>query len=334
MFFSIKNRGQSLATLAVFMTAILTGCGGGGGSGGGVTPPPPVNAVISVSVTPFDGATNVARDSKVVMTYSVTSGTYTSTTGTLSCDGTSFVLAQTTDLATRKVTFSPSTALPYGSTCIAQGVATASGQDGGSQANISWKSTFTVLPLTCPSGQEVKNGVCVPVVTTWWPPAFVPMGTKVYLDSATAPSGAVTNATFPGQTQSGLLPTACKITGDDCWKEAVRNGTIKFISTTATDQTNRPIVFGVYKTVSTVVFPGQNKTLYCNKPFFSDDGSLVATNDPVENRCLTDEGIYFIGNILGGITQVKRDGSGLIACFQWQFNPNLLGWSMSEAVCQ
>lgn len=169
MFFSHKNRGQSLATIAVFLTAItLAGCGGGGGgSSGGVTPPPPlvpVNAVMTVSVTPSDGATSVARDSNVVMSYSVTAGTYTSTTGTLSCDGTSFVLAQTNDTTGKKVTFSPSTVLPYGSTCIAQGVATASGVNGGSQANISWKSTFTVEQLVCKTGEEVKDGVCVATI--------------------------------------------------------------------------------------------------------------------------------------------------------------------------
>lgn len=243
MFFSHKNRGQSLATLAVLVTAItLAGCGGGG-SGGGVTPPPPlvpVNAVMTVTVTPSDGATNVARDSNVVMTYSVTSGSYTSTTGTLSCDGTSFVLAQTTDTTANKVTFSPSAALPYGSTCIAQGVATATGQNGGSQANISWKSTFSVEQLVCKTGESVSNDgqscITTPVVvrhyndllisywthTRSWPQKTASDGSQVVAVNKTTYSDFLSCQPATKPLADGTIPHSClALFGNDRYKDIV-----------------------------------------------------------------------------------------------------------------
>jgi hypothetical protein len=156
------------------------------------------------------------------------------------------------------------------------------------------------------------------------------MGTKVYLDSTKAPAVAVVNATYPGQTQSGLLPAACKVTGDACWQEAVRNGTIKFISTSATDTTGKPVVFGFYKTVSTIVTPGA--MLYCNKPFYANDGTYGGVSDVVENHCSPEEEISFAGNALGGVGLYIRNGSSI--CAQKKFDQNLVGWLETQVTCQ
>ncbi len=320
MFFSHKNRGQSLATIAVLVTAItLAGCGGGGGSSGGVTPPPPlvpVNAVMTVTVTPSDGATSVARDSNVVMTYNVTSGTYTSTTGTLSCAGTSFVLAQTTDTTGKKVTFSPSTALPYGSTCIAQGVATATGQNGGSQANISWKSTFSVEQLVCKTGEEVKNGACVPItcpagqelsgntcITSWWPPANItPMGTKVYGSEAVR------------------LPVDCTKESQQCWKDLVKSGAIKWLATSATmtglesPLNTRPVVIAFYLD-NKIGYNGQ-VGLYHTHIIYADTGEKIGGTDITNGGSASDVD-WVVGNNLGVLFRDKRSG----ACLQLKWNP-------------
>ena len=312
MFFSHKNRGQSLATIAVLVTAItLAGCGGGGGSGSGVTPPPPlvpVNAVMTVTVTPSDGASDVARDSNVVMIYSVTSGSYTSTTGTLSCDGTSFVLAQTTDATGKKVTFSPSAVLPYGSTCIAQGVATASGENGGSQANISWKSTFLVEQLVCKTGEEVRDGVCVPVPQAWWPPKAVSsIGTQVIGANAIA--------------STSLL------IGDTAWQQYVRDGVIKFVDTgmVLTGLSDKPLVWAYY-----ISWDGT----YCTRPVFKDTGlGLLPNTSLTYGGCYTDPINWVVGTNNGIIKYAPQFGK----CFQetWLYNKSndALSVTNTEIAC-
>lgn len=242
-------------------------------------------------------------------------------------------------------------------------------------ADLSLKTGTTVVPVTVTAasprvlkivptakllyGQvytyvfNLKDGLGKPLVvsgsfttsaliqTPWWPPTFVPMGTKVYLNSATAPAGSVVNATYPGQTQSGLLPAACRVTGDDCWKEAVRNGTIKFVQTTARVPfiPTRPIAFGSYKTIDTIFFPGQNVVAHCSKPFYADDGSLVKTSEKVEEGAcnLTREQIFHIGNSLGELLQQKNPQTGEILCAQKKFvlNANGVsgGWTETLVPC-
>ena len=166
-FQNLDYRGRTFATLATLLLAAALAACGGGGSGGTTVPPPvtptPVDAKMTASVTPADGATSVARDTKLVATFSVTSGTYASSTATLSCNGTSSVLAQTTDTAKGLVTFTPATVLPYGSTCIGTVFLTAHGVDGGAQVNVNKTVTFSTEQLVCPAGEEpaVNGQSCV-----------------------------------------------------------------------------------------------------------------------------------------------------------------------------
>lgn len=134
----VRKLGLAASLLTVL---VLAGCAGGGSD---VTLPTPVAGNVAITVSPTDNTKGVARDSKVTLTYASTTKSYASSTGTLSCDGNSLVLTQSTDTVTQKVTFAPATVLPYGSTCIGQGTSTASGLDGGASTTISWKTTFVV----------------------------------------------------------------------------------------------------------------------------------------------------------------------------------------------
>ncbi len=70
------------------------------------------------------------------------------------------------------------------------------------------------------------------------------------------------------------LRDGCNSWSDKCWEESVKNGTVKFISTSATmtDYNNRPIVFAYFKNSSKMY--GQDG-LWNYLPIYADDGSLV-----------------------------------------------------------
>ncbi len=159
------SHGQSsLAAFAITLiaAAIITGCGGSGGSGDTpVSPPPPitptpVNAVMTTSVTPADGATSVARDTKLTAVFTANTGTFASTTASLSCGGVSQTITASMPVASGKmttVTWAAASPLPYSTTCTYQVLGTAAGVDGGAQANTNTRGTFTVEQLVCPNGQ-------------------------------------------------------------------------------------------------------------------------------------------------------------------------------------
>ena len=335
------DKPRSSTALATLIALALAACGGGGGgsssgsSGGSSTPScapgqvlsggvcvTPVDAALTVAVTPADGASAVKRDAVVVTAVpTVTAGSFSTHTSTgLVCNGATIVAGDKAVLTGQTLTLTPTAALlpGYGDTCVAQGQAVANGKDTGKQATVTWKTTFTI---------EKEPA--------WWPPKFVPQGTKVYLDSKTAPAGATTNATFPGQTESGLLPPECRIVGDTCWHEAVRNGALNFKATTARNllQSDRPIAWVHYKTVDTIFWPGQGKKLWCLKPVFADDGTVVKKNPPIEDECSPDEQTWSITNDLGVLYQEKNSSTGVAACYQKRWDNVRLGWETIEAKC-
>lgn len=166
---------------------------------------------------------------------------------------------------------------------------------------------------------------------TWWPPTFVPQGTKVYLDARTAPIGAVANATHPGQTDSGLLPPECKQTQDACWQEATRNGTIKYVQTGGIDPpTGLPVVWAFYRTVSQVLFPGQSKVLYCERPILAKDGTYGAPVS-VEDRCAqAPEVAISIQGTAEGVL-VEQSVNGLKTCYRRKYSGG--GWVFAASAC-
>lgn len=212
-------------------------------------------------------------------------------------------------------TITPASNFALGDVCTLSGNITTTGAGGS-----------VVTPVS------MSFGVVAPVA--WWPPTFVSM-TYMYLDLTKASAGAVVNATYPGQAQSGLLPPACKRIGDDCWKEAVRNGTVRFtnIKGVNANQPSRAVVYGFYKTVSTLTMPG--KMVYCAKPFYADDGTLAfgGGSGDVEDRCSPDEGMYLVEKDLGVILQGKNSLTGVSACFYRSYSTLYDGWLTTEAAC-
>lgn len=284
----------------------------------------PANASATVSVDTFTSV-DVTTDSTLDAS-SITSANITLKGGTTTVAGTASAVG------TKGFKFVPAAKLGYGQAYSF----TASVKDTLGKT-LAVSSTFITSLISC-AVPKVSNAAGDPCIdpTPWWPPTFVPMGTRVYLDSSKATAGSVVNATYPGQSQSGLLPVACRITGDDCWKEAVRNGAIKFVQTTALNnhQPTRPIAFGFYKTVDTIFFPGKHTLFYCMKPFFADDGTLVNPSEKVESgNCNSWEAVYIMGNELGEIWEQKNPASGVSACFQMQMDQALDGWTNTTIPC-
>jgi hypothetical protein len=333
-----NRRGRFATTLLAFIFAVfLTACGGGGG-GGGTTPAPitcPTGQVLSggLCVTPAPTATDVKwpfangdtlkfdknkNELAIAFTFTTSGATSVDGTVTVTDNGTAVSGVVTTwQVSNNVATTSATIPVAYGKTYAIAVKAKAHGP-GGDSTELSSNTTF----------KTEKE-------PAWWPPKFVPQGTKVYLDSKTAPAGAVTNATYPGQTESGLLPPECRIVGDNCWHEAVRNGTLSTKTTTARNllQPDRPIAWVHYKTIDTIAWPGQNKKLWCLTPVFADDGTTVKKNPPVEDVCSSDEQTWSITNDLGVLYQEKNSLTGVSACYQKLWDNIFLGWKTIEATC-
>lgn len=133
-----QNRGRFAATLATLVIAItLAACGGGGGGGETTVPPVAKDAVVSIdSTNPAQGATGILVATKTLtVNYTVSVGTYESSTASLTCGGTnvggSLVLG----------VFTPSANLPYG-TCSFQGTVTGKGVNGGASVTKNFNVTF------------------------------------------------------------------------------------------------------------------------------------------------------------------------------------------------
>lgn len=322
----MKNVSPAFAALAV--TALLTACGGGGSATApGATPSTAILSFTCWNSVVLLGPVQPTKVGCAAVTDSAIKATVTGST----------------------LTFAgiPTGAALTGSTLVAQNgnssITFTNGTITSGTIMFSTTYTFTGAKLTFSNAPDLTIAGSFTTganpVTAWWPPTFIPEGVKNFLDKTLATPGAVVNATYPGQTQSGLLPPLCRITGDDCWKEAVRNGTIKFAATTAVNklQPTRPVAFGFYKTVDTIFFPGQNTMMYCLKPFFADDGTLVNAAEKVESGCNTWEAIYQVSNSLGEILQQKNPTTGALACYQTKFvlNQDKIsgGWTNTEVPC-
>lgn len=352
-FFS-STRGRFATTLALVMA--LVACGGGGGGGSTPTPTPtPTTVTVTcpdgttqtaesatvantacpaptlVSSTPSNGSLSVsplavATDGIVIVTSSVLESL--PTTVSLN-DGSTDLAGVITAVNTKSIKFVPTATLLYGHVYT---LVTTVRDNVGKPLTVN--ISFTTVNISCPTPQvpSVNGQSCVDPVVAWWPPTFVPKGTTVYLDTARAPAGAVVAGTSPGETLSGLLPSASTTVGDAGWQDAVRNGTIKFITTDARDPTvpSKPIVFAFYRTVSTILFPGQNKVLYCVRPLLAEDGTY-GTPDVVENHCSQSEAVSSVGNVLGTVTLYIENGVNV--CYQKKFDQNLNGWTEAQVPC-
>ena len=104
----------------------------------------------------------------------------------------------------------------------------------------------------CGASSLAVNGVCKSNPSAWWPPATItPIGVKVYGASP--------------------IPAGCTSWYQQCWKDLVRNGEVKFIETpqVMTGINSRPIVFAFYRNAS---------GLWNTLPTYRDTGELVGSD--------------------------------------------------------
>lgn len=151
--------------------------------------------------------------------------------------------------------------------------------------------------------------------TSWWngtQVAIYPMGTKVL--------------------SANQLPAGCTSTLQQCWRESVLNGTVKFIETSAVmvglsnGRDTRPIVFAYYVTA--------DGTKWDTQPFYSDTGDPTVGNG---SGNLTGGGSFVVdwlyGNSQGTILHA------LNACYQFKWFPagdpggNANVWATEPVAC-
>lgn len=147
LFPSLTRRwGAVLITLASLFA--LAACGGGG-SGGGTTPPPAALAVSGSS--PAASATGVATSSSIAVSYSET----LSTSPSFSVTAGAATVAGTVSRSGATATFTPSAALPAGSTVTV----TVSGAVGASGASQSSSFTFSFATLAAATTVTISGKI-------------------------------------------------------------------------------------------------------------------------------------------------------------------------------
>jgi hypothetical protein len=163
-------------------------------------------------------------------------------------------------------------------------------------ASVPVNTTFTVaaaaLPPVCTPPSVYTNGVnaCV-----------YPMGVKV----------------------SGVnqLPAGCNTWKDQCWKDSVANGIVKWVATSAlmTGYSTRPVVFAYFRNTSTAFGV---TGLWNYMPLYADDGSLTGGDIFGGN---TDE-IDWIDGTPNGIIYHNKT-RGFCYSFQWDAAQKSWDWN-------
>ena len=128
-----------------------------------------------------------------------------------------------------------------------------------------------------------------------------PMGTKVY-----------------GANQ---LPAGCNSWQDQCWRDAVANGTVKFIATPArmTGYSDRPVVFAYFRNTSTAF--GMTG-LWNVLPLYADDGSSIGADI---FGGMASEIDMVVGTPKGFINHEKSVGK----CYEVAWNESDRAWDMN-----
>ena len=317
------SNGRFAAIIGVLATAlIITACGGGGGGSATdlvVTPPP-------VIVTP-----------PVVFVFSCWNGTILSGT------------VQPTKVACAPVPDSSIKAVITGTTLTLTGIPTnatlassaVTAQSGGSV--VTWsngaitsgtmlfsatytytggKLTFSNVPDLTIAGSfttganptactlpAMKNslGACIS------PPAATGYTWNAGLGAWVANVGVKVVGT-------NELPAGCTFWADQCWKDSVANGTVKFIATPALmiGYNNRPVVFAYYRLFSTVFKVNAWNYL----AIYADDGSLVGSNISGGSR---EEIDFAQGSAKGVIVHSKPTGD----CYEMAWNSPQKLWMVN-----
>ncbi len=116
------------------------------------------------------------------------------------------------------------------------------------------------------------------------------------------------------------LPAGCTFWADQCWKDSVANGTVKFIATPALmiGYNNRPVVFAYYRLYSTIFKANQWNYL----PIYADNGSLVGSNIFGGN---IEEIDFAQGSAKGIIIHSKTVG----LCYETAWDSTQKSWSVN-----
>lgn len=284
------------AALALSVT-LLAACGGGSPAGNTCsngasdyptcTPPTAAPTITLASVTPAQGAVDVPVATDVTFVYNYTDTTsFTTGTASATCNGTavaSTVGTPTNDAGKHQVTVTISvSSMPNGTGCtVSLNTVTATGTGGSKNASTASVSFTTVA------------------AASWWPPKTIaPMGTKVY------------------GTDAVRLPVSCTSETEQCWKDLVMSGDIKWVSTSVTmvGFNNRPIVIAVFVD-NKVGYNGQDG-LYHTHLFYADTGEKATNQDITDGGNAIDLD-WVVGNAEGALLRDKRDSK----CWQLKWNP-------------
>lgn len=332
------NVRTSLASVfAVLAASTLVACNGGGGGGVTITTPTtvtvtcpngtastaattdlanaacpapkvlsvlPAGGDIAVSPDTFTGVI-VVTDSKLDPSSLTTVNVTLKAGGTSPVTGTVYATEDTslpvvTTAPSKVFRFAPSTKLNYGQSYTF----TATVRDTlGKELAMSSMFTTAVISCTPPQVPDSTGSACV---TPWWPPTNItPMNVKV--------SGA------------NQLPAGCNAWADQCWKDAVTNGTVKLVATSATmaGSNSRSVVFAYFRNTTELFgVTGLGNVL----PVYADDGSLVGQDI---SGGVAQEIDWVYGNANGAIAHIKVAGT----CVQYSWDAVAKIWSSAPATC-
>jgi hypothetical protein len=224
----MTNNGRFATALATFCLALLlTACGGGGGgtaTGGGTNPTACIAPQTLVNGTCQNPS--VTDTTAPVLTVTTSSPASVTTTITVTSNedlggnvqivvkngATTIAGATTLGAGNRSIVWTPSMQLPY---------------------NTALSVTASAVDLAGNTGTVSGTITTVADPTAWWPPTTItPVGVKVF--------------------GAGLIPAGCTSWTQQCWKDLVKNGGMKFIETPAVmvGSNSRQIVAPFYQNAS------------------------------------------------------------------------------------
>lgn len=267
--------------LATFVVAAtLAACGGGGGTSVGDKPfTDPVEVKGTLNSTSPAPVSAGASTSMITLTWATTQGTPT----------------LPTVVSTMSTTAIGTSANGNASVQVPLGTSTFSFLNSG--------TTLATVSVTasCATGTTQVGTVCTaPAPVVFWPPAAITaVGTKVFT--------------------ANQLPNGCNAAAEQCWKDAVKNGTVKFVASGAT-QNGRAIVFAYFRNTSTAFGV---TGLWNVLPIYADDGSLAASDI---SGGISTEIDYVQGSTVGAIVHEKVNGM----CFEFFLSGN---WISRAVAC-
>lgn len=336
----ICNRSSYFTTVIVTLVAMfaLVACGGGGGDAGTQVPVSVTvacpngttqtatttdianalcSAPVMLSVTPSNLSANSSPDSLiddgiVVITDSMLDITSLTTTNVMLKVGSLTNITGVVSVIDAKgFRFVPVAKLQYGQSYdFVADVKDTLGK------TLTIRSSFTTSLITCISPQVPNSAGTICTV----PP-------KACVSPAVWTVG-VNACVYPVESQAlgaNQLPHGCNSWKDQCWRDAVTDGTVKWVTTSAimTGYSNRPVVFAYFRNTAEL-FGVTGMWNYL--PVYADDGSFVSQDI---SGGVAQEVDWVYGNTNGVIAHIK-DGNTCVQQF-WDVVRNV--WQNMPIVC-